>query len=174
MNFLGIDPGLDGAFALLDDAGKVVAITDMPVAKAGKKRVVDETDLVELLERLTQGGEIAVALEKVNGIPGQSAPAAFNFGASWGLIRGFLASRRVPYELVTPQRWKRRILAGQPKEKDSSRLFAKRKWPERARDLTRKKDHNRADALLIAEWLRREHGTTSVAEARTILGVSDD
>lgn len=163
MNYLGIDPGLDGALALIDDNGTLVGIWDMPVIRVGKgtRRVVDGVALFLLLrERCPYALPI---LEKVGGMPRQSAPAAFNFGYGCGLIVQGLHALRIPdpdrhpaHHLVRPQAWKAALLAGTDKSKGAAILRAKAIFPGAASWLTRKKDHGRAEALLLAEYGRQK------------------
>jgi hypothetical protein len=162
LNYLGIDPGLGGALGLIDANGKFVGLWDVPVIQVGKgtRRVVDGVALFLLLQ---QRCAFAIPfLEKVGGLPRQSAPAAFNFGYGYGLIvQGLHALRsldpdRFPVHYqVTPQAWKKNQLAGTDKSKGAAILRAKEIFPGAARLLTRKKDHGRAEALLLAEYGRQ-------------------
>lgn len=163
MNYLGIDPGLGGALALIDDNGSFVGIWDLPVIRVGKgsRRAVDG---VELFRVLADRSRYAVpVLEKVGGLPRQSAPAAFTFGYGYGLIVQSLHALRMLepdghpcLHQVTPQAWKKMLLAGTDKSKGTAVLRAKALFPTAASCLTRKKDHGRAEALLIAEYGRQK------------------
>jgi crossover junction endodeoxyribonuclease RuvC len=82
----------------------------------------------------------------------------FTMGRGLGTWEGVLAGLGIPYELVTPQRWKKALMDGMGKDKDASRLQAIRLFPAIAGQLARKKDDGRADALLIAEYGRRTRG----------------
>jgi len=157
MHFIGIDPGFTGAVAVLDADGCIVALDDAPAVtvQSGKRKrsEFDRPAMVRLL-RFYEPSLTRVAIEKVTPMPKQGIASTSRFMAGWGMWLGILACLQLPHELVTPQRWKRAMLAGQPKEKDASRQVAQAMWPDA--DLHLVKHHGRADALLIAEWLRRQ------------------
>lgn len=157
--YLGIDPGNSGAFARINAAGGFEALADMPIVKTGGKKRIDEVKLYDLLEEFAL---MAVpVLEKVGGLPRQSAPRAFVFGEGYGLIRGMLAtlSRLYPdrypiYHLATPQAWKGKILPGTSKDKGAAILEARRRFSVALDMLRAKTCDGRAEALLIAEYGR--------------------
>lgn len=163
--FVGIDPGLDGAVAALDEKGAVVGVCDTPVFQAGARRdyVTTEMGHVILLAcgfRLGTPGpdvRIKVAIERGGTRPGQSAQSGFSFGRGCGLWEGVVAAKGLAYELVLPQRWKKAMLAGYSQEaKDKKALAvarAKALFP--TAEITLKKHSGRAEALLMAEYLRR-------------------
>lgn len=144
---VGIDPGKLGAMAVLFPEGHVEL---MPF---------DETGFFATFRALTSplvGKRVAVALEHVGGIPGQSAPAAFNFGDNFGYIRGLLSAFEIPYELVRPQKWKKEFSC--TADKNTSIAVAKRLFPGvdlKRTDRCKKDDDGRAEALLLAEYARR-------------------
>jgi len=156
MIFLGIDPGVGGAIAVLDDLGGIVEMIDMPVievriGKTARPRVSP----AGLRSALLPYAECTIcAVEKVGGITGQSASAAFTFGHACGLLEGALAALLMPVAPVTPQAWKRS--AGLAADKGAAREAAMRLWPGRAQLFARKKDDGRAEAALIARhgWLQ--------------------
>ncbi len=155
MIVIGIDPGLDGAVAALDDD---IRVWDTPTAKEGKKRVFVPIEMWDILH--TAGREaprVHVFIEKVHSMPKQGIASAFNFGVGYGLWLGVIAGFQMPSTQVTPQAWMREMLAGMQKGKDSSRIRAIELFPDSV-GLARKKDHGRADALLIAEYGRRKLG----------------
>ena len=153
---IGIDPGVSGAIAIVSDDG--VELFDMPTApkSSGKGKEVNCGSLVPILydhRGLLMYGPNApmVYLEKVHARPRQGVTSMFSFGRSLGVVEGVLAALEIPYTFVNPQKWKR--LAGlQGKPKDYSRTVASKLYPEVAKELTRKKDVGRADALLIAHF----------------------
>jgi len=150
---LGIDPGLDGALASLH--GSAVCVYDTPTLK-GVKRDYDLRTMSERLAELCADGVKMAILERVHAMPGQGVSSMFNMGRGYGIWLGLLAAHRVPYELVLPQRWKKVMLPDMDRSsKDSSRLRAMQLFPDCAAQLTRKKDHNRAEALLIAAYGQR-------------------
>ena len=80
------------------------------------------------------------------------ATSAFNFGMGFGMWQGICAASLIPYQLVHPATWKALLMKDMSKEKDASRVKAMQLYPQTAKDLTRKKDHGRADALLLAHY----------------------
>lgn len=165
--YLGIDPGQAGALALVEDDCAVLGLWLMPVVKMGKRsrKAIDGAGLFELLKHRARGAVPVV--EKVGGMPGQSAPAAFNFGCGYGfIIQSLHALRALSSELdssypaahlVTPQAWKKKILAGTDKSKGSAILAAKRIFPSVSLvPKGCKKEHDgMAEALLLAEFGRQ-------------------
>jgi len=142
----GIDPGISGAIAKLNDNGSFISVTDMPVmAGTGKRRQVNAAELARILK--LDGG--TAYLERASAMPKQGVSSMFSFGTSYGIIIGVLAALGIPVILVTPQSWKKRAgLTG--KEKDCARTLAQQLYP--TAELGRKKDIGRADALLIARF----------------------
>jgi crossover junction endodeoxyribonuclease RuvC len=151
---LGIDPGLTGAVAVLSLDGRLLEVVDLPTATTGNKTVLDDSAVVEVVARLSPSVRLAV-LEKVGGRPGQSAPAAFVFGSVCGFLRAALVCRNVPHELITPGRWQNAIMYGCARGKDAARMKAIQLHPQHRALFKRKNDHNRADAVLMAEYGRR-------------------
>ena len=154
--FLGVDPGLDGACAEL--CGDRTIIFDTPTLRVdGQGTHRREYDLVTmarfLREVATQEARICAVIEQVHAMPGQGVRSVFTFGVGLGVWLGLLAAFTIPYELVTPQRWKKTMLDGQGKDKDAARFKAQSLFPQI--ELHRKKHEGRADALLIAEFARR-------------------
>lgn len=157
MIFIGIDPGLDGAVAVLNDAA--VAFSDMPTIEvaSGKKRrrEHDASALCAFLNSLYGINRATVAIERQQAMPDQGGVSTFRTGYGFGLIMGILAALKLRTEIVAPVSWKRALMADQPKDKGASILVAKRLFPHAASLLTLKKHHGRADALLIAEFVKR-------------------
>ena len=158
MRFIGIDPGLDGAVAALP----VGVIRDTPtvvVAGKGNKRTYLVPMMVQQLRALAyeanDNGEVHVVLERIHAMPGQGVRSMFSMGHGLGLWEGILTALEIPFEFVTPQRWKKAMMDGTGKDKNASRVKAAQLFPDMAEHLTRKKDHGRADALLLAEYGRR-------------------
>ena len=155
MRYIGIDPGLGGAVAVLGSDGFADALHDAPVAIVGKKREHVAARMVGILKPYAENS--VAALELVHSMPKQGVASAFNFGRGLGLWIGILAALGIPYDLVTPQRWKGVMMDGMGKEKDAARLRAMQLFPFESDQLALKKHHGRAEALLIAEY-RRRHG----------------
>ena len=105
---------------------------------------------------LAPWNSIHVALEKVHSMPGQGVRSMFSMGEGYGIWKGIITALGYPLHLITPQEWKKEMMGGMGKEKDASRLKAMQLFPKIADQLQLKKDHGKADALLIAEYLRRK------------------
>lgn len=145
---VGIDPGKLGAMAVLYPNGGIVLEPFSEEAFLGAFRTLSSS--------FSDGRKIVVALEHVGGIPGQSAPAAFNFGANFGFIRGVLAACGLPYELVRPQKWKKEFSC--TSDKNTSIEVARRLFPYailKRTERCKKDDDGLAEALLLAEYSRR-------------------
>ena len=161
MFYIGIDPGLDGAVAAIDGCDGTVQFFDTPTLEVtgGKKtrRVYDVGAMAGCLRKF--GDEDFVhrhcvcAVESVHSMPDQGTASSFTFGMGFGMWQGILSALKMPYTLVPPQRWKKAMMDGMGKEKDASRVVAMRLFPNA--DLHLKKHHGRADALLLAEYIRR-------------------
>lgn len=152
---MGIDPGLTGAIAVI--AQNRIELHDCPVVTVGEKRMYNPAAMAMLLRSYQElHPQLLVGLEKVHSMPGQGVVSSFGFGEGFGIWEGILASLCIPHQLITPQSWKQSMMAGQPKSKETSRLVVQRLFPEMGDRLQLKKDHGRADALLIAEYLRRQ------------------
>jgi crossover junction endodeoxyribonuclease RuvC len=165
MNWIGIDPGLDGAIAVMSDGG--ITFVDTPTVSNGKKREMDLYAIARLLKGLTCSQDAMVAIEAVHSMPGQGVASTFSFGKGFGAWLGVLAALNVPHQAVAPQTWKKVMLADGGKEKDASRVKAMQLYPQIADQLSRKKDHGRADALLMAAWAQRVvYGGNSNVEQR--------
>ena len=152
MIYIGIDPGLTGAIAVLWAENQVA---DMPTTVAGKGVVKREVNGVLLADMLRPfcgtPGSVRVVLERTSAMPGQGVVSMFSMGVSRGVILGVLGALGVPFIDVAPQTWKAhfRLLGA---DKDASRTLALRRFPELAGYLARKGDHNRAEALLLAVY----------------------
>lgn len=162
---------MEGALAVLEDGE--LEFHDTPVYSDGTKRRIDAAKCAVLLRdikrdcEMTRGDSstevefpgpkrLMVTIEKVGAMPKQGVTSVFTFGYGFGVWIGVLAALEIPYQLVTPQSWKKLLMSGEPKEKDASRIVARRMWPDQTEEsLSRKKDHGRADAALLAEYGRR-------------------
>lgn len=145
MNYIGIDPGLSGAVAVLDQSGKCIHCSDLPLTKEDKPSI----DSKELHKILCEFLPAKVIVEKVHAMPGQGVTSMFNFGKSYGAILAAVDVSGANRVNVTPMSWKKHFgLIGT--EKDASRVLAVEMFPDAP--LKRKKDHGRADALLMAHY----------------------
>ena len=153
MKIIGIDPGLSGAIAVLDN-NKVLNIFDIPVMSEGKKnkRQLNSALLVSLLKQnISKNEEIAVVVEQVNAMPGQGVTSMFNFGQSFGVLKGIFSAMQIPMDFISPVKWKKHYNLINT-QKDSSRTKAIEFFPHISSQLSRKKDANKADAILIASF----------------------
>ena len=153
MKRLGIDPGLSGAIAILENK-KVLTLFDMPVMAEGKKnkKQLNSAQLVKIIQENTLKEEdISVVVEQVNAMPGQGVTSMFNFGQSFGVLKGICSAMRLPMFFVRPAKWKRYYNLINS-EKDASRTRAIEIFPDFSSQLSKKKDSNKADAILIASF----------------------
>jgi crossover junction endodeoxyribonuclease RuvC len=153
MRIIGIDPGLSGAIAVLDDQ-KVKRIFDMPVMSEGKKnkRQLNSALLVSLLkENINSKEDTIIVVEQVNAMPGQGVTSMFNFGQTFGAIKGISAALGLPIFFVRPAKWKKHFELINS-SKDASRTKAIEMYPSLSGQLSKKKDVNKSDAILIARF----------------------
>ena len=153
MKIIGIDPGLSGAIAVLEDI-KVISLFEMPVMAEGKKnkRQLNSAQLVNLIKENTNGDEeIAVIVEQVNAMPGQGVTSMFNFGQTFGAIKGVCAALGLPIFFVRPSKWKKHFELINS-SKDASRTKVIEMYPSFSKQLAKKKDVNKSDAILIARF----------------------
>lgn len=154
MIHIGIDPGLSGAIVAIFPDGPI-EFHDMPILEIKKKSQLDYAGLAHILRRYPARGEVMAAIELVGAMPGQGVSSMFKFGQCYGASLATLAALQIPYQTITPPVWKRAYrLVGE--DKDASRSRALELFPACVEHLKRKKDHGRADALLLAEYLRRQ------------------
>ena len=153
MIIFGIDPGISGAISVLENK-KVIEVFDMPTMIDGKKnkKQVNGAQVTNIIkERLDDEKEIAVVVEHVNAMPGQGVTSMFNFGQSFGVIKGICSALSLPIHFVRPTKWKKHFNLIKT-NKDASRTRVIQVYPEISSKLSRKKDANKADAILIARY----------------------
>ena len=155
MIIIGIDPGLNGAIAVLEN-NKVLNIFDVPVMPEGKKnkRQINSAQLVKMLEEIIKDldkNEVTVVVENVSAMPGQGVTSMFNFGQTFGAIKGICAALSLPIFFVRPAKWKKHFDLINS-SKDSSRTKAIELYPTISDKLSKKKDVNKSDAILIARF----------------------
>lgn len=158
MNFLGIDPGLSGAIALIDGKGKLITLHDTPTitVKRGQKNKNEYLigHMVTILKSMRSFGNVHCAIENIHSMPGQGVTSMFSMGTGFGMWLGMLAALEIPHTRIEPVIWKRAMKIPGGSEKSASIVIAQRLFPRAS--LQRKKDHGRADAILLAEHLRRQ------------------
>ena len=155
MLIIGIDPGISGSICFFED-GKILDVVEMPTMTEGKKnkKQVNGSQLYnEISNRIKQRDkkEIKVVIEQVSAMPGQGVTSMFNFGQSYGILKGICSAMRLPMYFVRPAKWKKYFNLINS-EKDASRARAIEIFPYFSSKLSRKKDSNKADAILIASF----------------------
>ena len=153
MIIFGIDPGVSGAICVLENK-KVLEVYDMPTMIDGKKnkKQVNGSQIANIFkEIINTEDEITVIVEHVNAMPGQGVTSMFNFGQSFGVIKGVCSALSLPIYFIRPTKWKKHFNLINV-NKDASRTKAIEIYPEISNKLSRKKDSNRADAILIARY----------------------
>ena len=153
MKIIGIDPGLSGAIAVMQDK-KVINIYDMPVMAEGKKnkRQLNSSQLVNIIkENIHEDEETIVVVEQVNAMPGQGVTSMFNFGQTFGAIKGVCAALKLPIFFVRPSKWKKHFELINS-SKDASRTKVIEMYPTLSGQLAKKRDVNKSDAILIAKF----------------------
>ena len=155
MIIIGIDPGIAGAICFFSE-GNVIDVIDMPTMAEGKKnkRQVNGRQIfneITSIKNKYSTKKIGVVVEQVSAMPGQGVTSMFNFGQSFGILKGIFSAMQIPMDFVSPVKWKRyyNLINTQ---KDSSRTKAIEFFPYISHKLSRKKDANKADAILIASF----------------------
>tara|TARA_B100000035_G_C20513212_1_gene342124 strand:- start:5 stop:505 length:501 start_codon:yes stop_codon:yes gene_type:complete len=155
MLIIGIDPGISGSICFFEE-GKIVDVIEMPImvdGKKNKKQVNGAQIYNEISERIStrKKENIRVVIEQVSAMPGQGVTSMFNFGQSFGILKGICSAMRLPLYFVRPAKWKKyfNLINSQ---KDASRTRAIEIFPYFSSQLSKKKDSNKADAILIASF----------------------
>jgi len=152
MIYIGIDPGKSGGIAAIDITRQSTHVT--PVILSGKD--VDAFAISEWIIHILKGrNNIVACIEKVHAMPGQGVTSMFKFGFVTGVMHGIIRTLGIPLHLVTPQAWKKEILAGTPKDKDAAIDYCRRVYPNvnlLATPRSRKPHSGMADALCIAKY----------------------
>ena len=155
MIIIGIDPGIAGAICFFSE-GNVIDVIDMPTMAEGKKnkRQVNGRQIfneITSIKNKYSTKKISVVVEHVSAMPGQGVTSMFNFGQSFGVIKGICAAMELPIFYVRPVKWKKYFNLINSK-KDASRTKAIEMFPKISDKLSKKKDNNKADAILIAQY----------------------
>ena len=160
MLIIGIDPGISGSICFFED-GKVLEVIEMPVmidGKKNKKQVNGAQIYNEFSKKINkkQDDEVRVVIEQVSAMPGQGVTSMFNFGQSFGILKGICSAMQLPMFFVRPAKWKKyfNLINSQ---KDASRTRAIEIFPYFSTQLSKKKDSNKADAILIASFYHETH-----------------
>ena len=155
MLIIGIDPGISGSICFFED-GKILDVVEMPTMTEGKKnkKQVNGSQIYnEILKRVENldKKDIKVVIEQVSAMPGQGVTSMFNFGQSFGILKGICSAMQLPMYFVRPAKWKKYFNLINS-EKDASRTKAIEIFPYFSSNLSKKKDSNKADAILIASY----------------------
>jgi len=155
MLIIGIDPGISGSICFFED-GKILDVINMPTmtdGKKNKKQVNGSQIYNEISKRIKKTGDqnIRVVIEQVSAMPGQGVTSMFNFGQSFGILKGICSAMQLPMYFVRPAKWKKYFNLINS-EKDASRTRAIEIFPYFSSELSKKKDSNKADAILIANF----------------------
>ena len=162
MLIIGIDPGISGSICFLQD-GKIVDVLEMPTMTEGKKNKKQVNgsqifnEISEKIQKLDKK-EIKVVIEQVSAMPGQGVTSMFNFGQSFGILKGICSAMQLSMYFVRPAKWKKYFNLINS-EKDASRTRAIEIFPYFSSQLSRKKDSNKADAILIASFYYETYKT---------------
>ena len=160
MLVIGIDPGISGSICFFQD-GKINDVVEMPTmteGKKNKKQVNGSQIFNEISHRIKKidKKDIRVVIEQVSAMPGQGVTSMFNFGQSFGILKGICSAMQLPMYFVRPAKWKKYFNLINS-EKDASRTRAIEIFPYFSSQLSRKKDSNKADAILIASFYYETH-----------------
>lgn len=145
--YLGIDPGFSGAWGMIDHHGKYQSCGDM---LNNGKHILSRYVHAEISQAVDRQ-DIQGVIESVHSMPNQGVSSSFKFGIAFGMAIAIMERINCPWMLVTPQKWKKEM--GLTADKNESLEMARKLWPNAP--LARKLDNGRAEALLMAEWLRR-------------------
>ena len=155
MLIIGIDPGIKGAICIFKN-GKILDVFDMPIMPVGKKNKsqVNGSQIYNEIQKAIideDKKDIKVVIEQVSAMPGQGVTSMFNFGQSFGVLKGIFSAMQIPMDFISPVKWTKyfNLIITQ---KDSSRTKAIEFFPYISHKLSRKKDANKADAILIASF----------------------
>tara|TARA_B100001063_G_C16468685_1_gene406783 strand:+ start:109 stop:603 length:495 start_codon:yes stop_codon:yes gene_type:complete len=160
MLIIGIDPGISGSICFFLN-GEINDVIDMPTmtdGKKNKKQVNGSQIFNEISKRIIDMDkkDIRVVIEQVSAMPGQGVTSMFNFGQSFGILKGICSAMQLPLHFVRPAKWKRYFNLINS-EKDASRTKAIEIFPYFSVNLSKKKDSNKADAILIASFYYETH-----------------
>ena len=164
MLIIGIDPGISGSICFLEN-GKILEVIEMPTMAEGKKnkRQVNGSQIYNEISKKIHKidkQQVRVVIEQVSAMPGQGVTSMFNFGQSFGILKGICSGMQLSMYFVRPAKWKK-YFSLINSEKDASRTKAIEMFPYFSSQLSKKKDSNKADAILIASFY---HETYKIGE----------
>ncbi len=149
MIYVGVDPGFSGAWGMVDHHGKYVSCGDM----LHDDKYIDSRMVHAEMAQALDKQDAEFVIEFVHAMPQQGVSSTFKFGMAYGAAIAILQRFKSPFHAVPPRVWKKAM--GLDSDKAKSLDMARELWP--LAPLLRKKDNGRAEALLMAEWLRREN-----------------
>ena len=160
MLIIGIDPGISGSICFLEE-GRILDVIDMPTmieGKKNKKQVNGSQIYNEFLKMINKANNqnVRVVVEQVSAMPGQGVTSMFNFGQSFGILKGICSAMQLPIYFVRPAKWKKYFNLINT-DNDASRTRAIEIFPYFSSNLSKKKDANKADAILIASFYYETH-----------------
>ena len=160
MLIIGIDPGISGSICFLE-YGIINDVLEMPTMTEGKKnkKQVNGSQIyneISLRIKTYEKKNIKVVIEQVSAMPGQGVTSMFNFGQSFGILKGICSAMQLPIYFVRPAKWKKYFNLINS-EKDASRTRAIEIFPYFSSNLSKKKDSNKADAILIASYFHETY-----------------
>lgn len=158
MRIIGIDVGVSGALAALDEGGELRYFADLPIASSGALKWVDGGKLLTMLFKARAGEPARVVVEQTGPMPKLGMKAANSKGLTLGSVLAIVQVAQLPVELVAPVRWKRALGLLMPEATDTEKKaasLAKARLLFPKAKLDRVCDHNRAEAMLLAHWARR-------------------
>ena len=143
MLIIGIDPGISGSICFFEN-GKIIDVIEMPTMNEGKKNKKQVNgaqiynELKKRINKNNQTDKIRVVIEKVSAMPGQGVTSMFNFGQSFGILKGICSAMQIPMYFVRPAKWKKYYNLINS-EKDASRTRAIEIFPYFSSQLSKKK-----------------------------------
>ena len=160
MLIIGIDPGISGSICFLED-GIIKDVIEMPTMIEGKKnkKQVNGSQIfneISLRIKTYEKKNIKVVVEQVSAMPGQGVTSMFNFGQSFGILKGICSAMQLPIYFVRPAKWKKYFNLINS-EKDASRTRAIEIFPYFSSNLSKKKDSNKADAILLSSYFHETY-----------------
>lgn len=157
MKIVGVDPGKNGAFCFLDPEAHTLQLYKMPfhTIRPGEKtkHLVDPVGVGNILN---DADVIRIFIEEVSARPQEGVVSTFTFGRAYGIILGSVGALKIPYTLIRPAVWKKRLNV--PADKDGARYVASRLFPECAEEWKHKNEDGVAESALIALYGMSEMG----------------
>lgn len=158
-SYIGIDPGFDGGFAWIDEDARILALCDTPATTAAPREYLEGAMAVLAPKLEYVNGGVSAAIERAQAMPKQGVRSMFSIGLGFGLWRGILAARGIPYTMPRPQEWRKTVGLPNGAPKGASVALAARLFPQAAERLYGPRgglNDGLAEALLIAESKRRQ------------------